>query len=399
MDIKRCFSYILLTAALLSTACEKDVSRPPRKQVDLNGLTVEGQFPIVAWTGINASETSTKFIPMKKCGINTYLDWYDTYAEVKTALDNADKAGVKLIVKSKELEVDTEDVVTKMMNHPALFAYFIRDEPAVGDFEALGALVNNIQRQDPDHPCYINLYPNWAWGSIDGYLSKVSLFLRTVSARFLSFDHYPIKEEQGVSSLRPEWYKNLEDIRRISRAKNIPFWGFALALSHSLHAIVYPVPTIAELRLQQFSNLVYGAQGFQYFTYWGIYHDAPTIVYNRVKVINEELQALSKYFLGADVTGVWHTGSKIPYGTKVLSEMPTGIVSLSTSNVGAVVSQIEKNDATYIGIVNKDYQKSMELKIEFKGSALRIDREGDKTEAVSGTFSIEPGDLALFQIL
>ena len=30
----------------------------------------------------------------------------------------------------------------------------------------------------------------------------------------------------------------------------------------------YPHPTLATLRLQMFSDLAYGAQGLQYFTYW-----------------------------------------------------------------------------------------------------------------------------------
>lgn len=41
----------------------------------------------------------------------------------------------------------------------------------------------------------------------------------------------------------------------------MPFWAFALALSHKLdNTHFYRIPTLAELRLQVFSNLAYGAQ-------------------------------------------------------------------------------------------------------------------------------------------
>ena len=148
-----------------------------------------------------------------------------------------------------------------------------------------------------------------------------------------------------------------------------------------------------------FSNLVYGAQGFQYFTWWGVYQSGPTQVYDRVKTVNAELQALSPYFLGADVTDVWHTGREIPYGTKALSSMPEGISSLSTSDGGAVVSKAVKDGNTYIAIVNRDYKAQMTLEISFSSKAMKIDKQGNKAEAVSGSTVVQPGDIVLYQIL
>lgn len=394
----------LAAVAILAAGCEKDNgtgkngSGKSNVKIDTTGLTVNGKFPIIAWTGINSDETATKFTPMKQCGINVYLGWYDTLNEVTTALDNAQKAGVKLIIKSNELTSSTESTVKKMMNHPALFGYHIKDEPEVSDFSTLSSIVNSIEAVDQSHFCYINLYPNWAWGNVDDYMSKLTSFLSTVHMKFLSFDHYPVREINGVSSLRPEWYKNLEDIRKVSRARGIPFWAFGLALSHKLDNVLYPVPTVGELRLQMFSNLAYGAQGFQYFTYWGIYQSVPTQVYSRVQTVNKSLQKLAKIFLGADVTDVWHTGESIPYGTKQLKTMPDGISSLKTGETGAVVSRVVKDNEVYIAIVNKDYQNKMTLDIAFTSAATAYDNEGYKSEAESGSYTMDPGDIIIFQI-
>ena len=392
----------LPAAAIIAAACGKDPGAeipPAESPADLSGLTVDGQFPIVAWTGIDLEDMDSKFGPMKECGANIYLGWFSSMNDVMLALDKAEAAGVRLIVKGDALMTDTRNTVRMMMDHPALFAYHIEDEPEVSEFPVLAEVVKNITEVDDTHPCYINLYPNWAWGEIDGYMSRVLQFCSQIPVKFLSFDCYPVIEQNGVSSLRLYWYKNLEDIRRVARSRNIPFWAFALALSHQLDDILYPIPTLAELRLQMFSNLVYGAQGFQYFTWWGVYQSGPTQVYDRVKTVNAELQALSPYFLGADVTDVWHTGREIPYGTKALSSMPEGISSLSTSDGGAVVSKAVKDGNTYIAIVNRDYKAQMTLEISFSSKAMKIDKQGNKAEAVSGSTVVQPGDIVLYQIL
>ncbi len=398
------FSFAAVIA--LVTACGKSMGSGnsgnggnATPTIDLTGLTVEGQFPIIAWTDSQTPEQFvTRFSSMKECGFNVYLGWYKSLDEVMLALDAAQKSGIRLITKSDELFSDTENTVRTMMSHPALFGYHIKDEPEVSDIPTLASQVKAIRAVDDKHLCYINLYPNWAWGSIDGYMSKLTSCLSQVPVRFLSFDHYPVIEVDGVSSLRREWYKNLEDVRRVSRARNIPFWAFALSLSHRLEGVLYPIPTLAELRVQMFSNLAYGAQGFQYFTYWGIYQNGPTQVYDRVKTLNKELQSLSKIFLGADVTDVWHTGTSLPYGTKALATLPDGISALSTSDNGAVVSRVRKDGRTYIAVVNKDYKADMTLDVAFTGEAWQIDKEGYKAAARSGRFTVAPGDIVLFQV-
>ena len=89
--------------------------------------------------------------------------------------------------------------------------------------------------------------------------------------------------------------------------------------------IFYKIPTLPELRLQVFSDLAYGAQAIQYFTYRGLQHDEPTEVYNLVKTVNQEVQQLAGIFLGAQVISVSHTGSEIPEGTTALGSLPTPI--------------------------------------------------------------------------
>jgi len=390
-----------MALAAFASSCQNKYQYTPDKpeRPDPIDIDVDGEFPIIAWTGIDAKDTGAKFGPMKECGINTYLGWYATMDEVKLALSNAEKAGVKCILRTNDFLGNIQKDLPQMKGYPALLAYEIMDEPEVSDFNMLKDVVETVAKLDPDHPCYINVYPNWAWGGAKSYAARLTQFLNTVPVPFLSFDYYPIRESEGKRNLRPDWYYNLEDVRNVSQKFGVPFWAFALALSHSITDAYYPIPTLADLRLQQFANLVYGAQAFQYFTYWGIYQAAATPVYEKVKKVNEELQSLAFIFKDAKVKNVWHTGKTLPNGTKALSAMPYGVKSISSGDEGLIVSQVEKEGKTYVAIVNKDYQNEQSIKIEFTKSYVRYDNCGYKMAALSdGTLNMQPADIAVFEI-
>ena len=114
-----------------------------------------------------------------------------------------------------------------------------------------------------------------------------------------------------------------------------------------------PIPTMAALRLQMYSNLAYGAQGLEYWAYWmpESFRNAPigingkrTIVYDRIKAVNKEIQDLVGVFVGSKVISVNHTGTIIPRGTTRLSSLPWAIKVFETERKGALVSVLEKKE-------------------------------------------------------
>ena len=283
-------------------------------------LQSDGEIPIIAWVGVPEGETNAaRFKELKESGINVNFWFYSNIEAVEKALDIAQQTGIKIMPFCPELKNEPEKTVTRLMNHPALFAWHLRDEPANKDFPALKEWVERIQATGTKIPCYINLYPNdkivESFFDRDAmpenpYKEHVALFLREVPVPFLSFDHYPITEKDGVRSLKVQWYENLEIISAAAREKGIPFWAFALSRAHTNQGSApgdpYPVPTVADLRLQMYSNLAYGAQTLQYFTYWGAaaswmnYQGAPmtmdgkrTVIYDRLKAVNTEFQQLA----------------------------------------------------------------------------------------------------------
>nr|AIF26780.1 hypothetical protein [uncultured bacterium fosmid pJB92C9] len=355
------------------------------------------EFPIVAWTGIDAADAGRKLGPMKDCGFNIYLGWYDTFEEVDMMLKAADSVGVKVITASKNLLTEPQNEADKLKDYPALYGYFLADEPWDNDLQTLGDVASRIRAVDSEHLCYINLYPNWAWGGVDNYILKLTSYIDKVNPTMISFDFYPIYEQGGKSYVREEWFKNLEDVRRVSRAKKIPFWAFALSLAGTDGDKTWPVPTLGELRYQQFANLAYGAQGFQYWTYWGLYHNAPTPPYAFAKQVNKDLQILARYFYGADVTGVWHYGDEIPYGATKLSTMPLGVKDI-TFGGPAIISQFENNGKHYLAIVNKNYKQTMSFSVKFHNTAIKFDSLGYKSEVNETTTELDAGGIVVFNI-
>lgn len=378
------------------------------------GIADTTQIPILAWGGVPPEETSAaRYKEMKNAGITISLTRSTTIDSMAMMLDIAEKAGVKLVVRCPELQTNPENTVRRFMNHPATAGYYLKDEPSASAFEALGIWASRIRAVDSLHFCYLNLLPNYAIPAQLGtasYRQHVKGFMNSVPVPFLSFDHYPVIENKGQRSLRKEWFENLEIITEESKKANKPFWAFALSVAHGL----YPVPTLAEIRLQVFANLAYGAQGIQYFTYWTpknksqyAYHHGPiddnkkrTEVYDMLKTLNAEIQHLSGIFLSAKVISVEHIGKAIPDGTRRLSKLPEGIKKISIKGEGAIVSVLEKGGDRFIAIVNKDFVNPMRLSIKSRNTLEKVSKNGTvlNTRKRSSSVAIGPGDIAVYRL-
>jgi hypothetical protein len=358
----------------------------------------QSKIPVIAWHGIPVEKSSELFPAMKEAGIDIYLGKYKDIATTIDMLDVAKSAGVKLIASCPELKSDVETAVKQLMHHPALYGYYLKDEPETWDLPELGVWVKQIQAIDKAKPCYINLYPNWAWGK-EQYAANVQSFIEQVPVPFISFDNYPIVEiKKAPSILRPDWYRNLEEISGIAKKAKLPLWAFALAWSHDLDSIHhYAVPTLAELRLQVFSNLAYGAQAIQYFTFRGVVDEnGKTPVYDLLQTVNREIQSLSGIFSGATVISVWHTGTQIPEGTRPLDKLPKPIKSLTTSEIGAVVSLLGKGENQYLVIVNRSYRNAMTLTVVTDKTVKRVLKNGSTTPVDTHSIQVEAGDMVIY---
>ena len=421
MIAKSLLMSLLACAMLTSTACKKSVLEPAMEtqllnKPDLNaipaGQSIEPQIPTMAFVGVIQSETTlARFEEMRAAGITHCYSVFSDANALEKAMDIALKANIKMFVMCPELKTDPERTVKRFMNHGALAGYYLGDEPSSILFSSLKTWVNRIKALDSKHPCYVNLLPNYVTNKDLGtssYQEYVKQFIDQVPVQLVSFDNYPIIGSTNLS-VRERWYENLETISSEARKAEKPFWAFALTVAHG----PYPVPTLAALRLQVFTNLAYGAQGIQFFSYWTIndpggynFNNAPialdgtkTKVYYDLQAITAEIKSLSGVFLGAKLLSVAHTGTVIPLGTKRLTALPAVISVLKTEGIGAVVSILERNNEAFLVVVNRDFTKSMKLTIKCASVVNRVSKDGSSAPVSGKTenITVAPGDVTVFK--
>lgn len=368
----------------------------------------EAEIPILAWYSIPGGDDATleNYQTLKDCGFTMSFSHTTTLEEALTALDLAEEVGIKVITPCPQEKFD--NFVNSVKDKPALYAYFLGDEPSKSDFPALATLANQVRTLDPNHDIYLNLFPSWAGQEICGapYDEYVHDYITEVKPDQVSFDCYPITIKDGDNRINEEWWYNLEVISSEAQAAGLPIWAFALSTAHN----DYPVPTLAHLRLQMYTNLAYGAQCLQYFTYWlptgtqWNFHESPindeglkTSTYDVVKEMNEELQARAGVFMGGTVKLVRYAET-VPYGGKKLEDYPSPLSSFGANGCRTLISIIENGDYEYLMLVNCAYTRGYDYHIGFDRKVQIVNRDGSITpmEEKTGDFYIEEGDCAIF---
>jgi hypothetical protein len=337
-------------------------------------------LPIMTWLGPGKDLLRPDiFKKVAEAGFSVNMSFLGDRESNLKALDLAVEAGLTLMIHDDRVAKLVEDaslplapldqVIADYKNHPALFGYYILDEPNASKFPRLGEIVRYLEVKDPLHPAYINLFPTYANSQQLGtetYEQHVAAYMKTVRPTFLSYDHYPITDK----GLRPDYYRNLEVIRAAAGAANIPFWAFTLSVQHA----DYLPPTLGRLRLQLFSDIVYGAGGLQYFTYatpTGNDYDwkpalieaqgRPTASHDLARQVNAEVRAIEGLVLRWKSEAVFHS-DPLPEGTRPL---PPGAPVRSVGKVPAVIGIFKDGADEYVMIVHRDYENAGLAVVEF----------------------------------
>jgi len=386
--MKHNYFFLLLTVLISVPAGAQGYKNPTGKE-----------FPILAWYSIPPSDISReRFLELREAGFNLSTSDFKNIADAQAGLKACRGTGVYQIVSCPEMDANTEETVKLFKNNKMTALYFLRDEPSTKDFPALSEIYQHIKATDPKHPVYLDLFPTYApleaLGAKD-YRDYIERSVNEIGTGFISYDHYPVT----VEGLRPDYYENLEIVSDVAKQHGQTFWAFALALAHGDW---YPVPTREALRYQVFSNLAYGAQGLEYFTYWWAligYDKKRTEVYDLVKEMNKEVQALSYVFLGAEVQWVRHTGETIPQGTQRLESLPEQFTKLESDGCGLVVSHFKNSGKNYLMIVNRTIDQRQKVTVERSEDVKRIMPDGSSRNAslYSDSLIVDPGDCLIFQ--
>lgn len=350
---------------------------------------------LVAWafTGLAAPATDTNFFPimihngssadpavlkkMRDCGI--------TIAGFATpAMLNAVKAaGLKAIVSDARVSgydwtrVDdavarknVASLVAQTGKNPAVYGYFLRDEPGADFFPGLAKAASLVRELAPGKLPYMNCFPNYAenWQLGDSnYPSYLEKFIDTIHPVALSYDNYSLMDD---GSLREGFWSNLEQMRSAAKKHGLPFWNTVLAVAH----FNYREPGAADYRFQAWSTLVYGGRGICWFTYFapqvGNYRMAPidqfgneTVNWHNLQNVNLQVLKLAPVLLQLTSDAVYHIGL-VPNGCH--APPPDSLVTGVSGDNFAVGDFTHSDGTRYVMIVNKDVLHSRPCSPQFR---------------------------------
>jgi hypothetical protein len=332
-------------------------------------------FPLMAWNSPANDPAVLK--KMRECGL-TVAGFVPP-----AALDNCHAAGLKAIVSDNRLSnydwknvdpakarANVTEVIKQVRDHPAVYGYYLRDEPSADYFKGLAVVSDVIKELHPGAWPYINLFPNYAepfqLGTPD-YQTHLDRFVETCKPPVLSYDHYALYTGGGVLD---RYYLNLEQMRNQAKKHGgVPFWNIVLSVAH----FDYRETSAADLRFEVYTSLAYGARGIAYFTYFapqvGNYRMAPidqfgneTATWKHMQNVNLQVSKLAPTLLKLKSDRVYHFG-KVPKGCSAPDEQ--SLVKAVGGNV--LVGDFTHEDGTrYVMCVNKDFTANVACHPQFR---------------------------------
>lgn len=374
------------------------------------------EYPISYWSGPPADHNTLEAWRTVKEAHFTVAGpgWGYLVEENRKMLDFCQQVGLKALVVDPRIAVDMTqgdgwretigEIVADYGDHPALYGYYIRDEPNAEWFESLGEIVAEFLQRDPRHLPYINLFPTYASVQQLGtptYADHLDRFLRIVRPPVLSYDHYCLLHGDRD---RLDYFENLELIREYARRYGVPPWNIILSTPH----LAYRDPTPTEMRWQVYTSLPYGMKGLMYFTYWGESaivdsQGRPTAHYAPIQQLNAEVEVLGRVLLHLESVGVYHTG-EIPWEGRRLGSDAILQVPQEEPLVIGFFRSAEGEDYTLI--MNRDYRNERSITVRAKphvvGVAAVSPQDGSEQElpfqGTTFTLSLAPGDGRLLRL-
>ena len=174
--------------------------------------------PIVTYWG---GPTLTDAVAQQAVSGGFNLVWASSPAE----LDVAQAHGLRALF-SGSLDDAT---IAQVRNNPALYAYYLTDEPLASAFAGLGTTVAHLRTLDPNHMAYINLPASYAnpatqLGTSD-YPTYLNQYMSTVHPSLLSYNNYQFM----VGADTPDYFKNLAIISHTAQQSGVPFMNIVQA--------------------------------------------------------------------------------------------------------------------------------------------------------------------------
>ena len=409
-------------------------------------------YPIVAWwppppVSNNLSdeqvneETARRYAELAGAGFNTAIGGNGVGNERanRLALDACERpdVDVRLVLADADLsnaiEGPATDVnraaITQRLNNiyfgiqgrtgfggrTGLGGIFLYDEPGKTKFANLRFARKQVEDIfGPDELPYVNAWPSYATLSAlqaSSYTDYLAAYMNgddSESSPFLSFDHYPLLDDEKTT---PDFFYNHAVIRRYAQTFGVPSWGFVQSMGFTGGKVGIErrrPPDEAEIFWQINVALAYGVKGIQYFTYWTpndpnlqtggalITLDGErTPRYDYATRANEFLRKVGRILLPLTSESVNHFGEKrLPLGAKPFKGYPSYVKAASGS--AAILGLFKGSDASterYLLVVNRSPNKAATTRLTIPGTVGNV-KEFDPSVEAPGDPFVPPQSLA-----
>ncbi len=313
---------------------------------------------------------------------------------IEKELDTAHKYGLRVQLQAPELRdrvtimsdpaqiAALDAVIERVKNHPAMYAYYVTDEPNASQFPELGKLVAHLRERDPAHFAYINLFPTYAnnnqlgtkGDTVTAYREHLRLFIEQVKPDILSYDHYHFKSD-GTDG--DQYFLNLGMIRQAALDAVIPFMNI---VQGCIWDQTMRAPNSDEMRWLNYTSLAYGAQALSYYVYyrqpsWDNFgkkagmmmrpDGSTTAQYAAARELNPQFIAIASELQPLCSLGAYHVGT-VPRGAVALPENAPFFLDFSGYGMskmppeGMLLGCFGKSgNPTHVMVVNLNYKNTV----------------------------------------
>ncbi len=306
-----------------------------------------------------------------------------------------------------EMMARLDELIDRVKDHPAMYSYWIIDEPSADQFPDIGKLVARIRQRDPRHFAWINLFPTYAnndqlgtqGDTVTAYKEHLRQFREIVRPSLISYDNYQF----FVHGDGDQYFLNLAIIREEAIRAGVPFLNIIQACSWDPSV---RVPNPDELRFLTFTSLAYGVQGIAHYVYnyphnhTGMIVDnegRPTELYYAAQKYNPAFERMGMQLSPLRSLGAYHVGD-IPWGGEKLPDNAPFRVDQPGERSYLLGYFGTGEDVSHVVVVNLDYRQTSEIVLVGSGELHVYDPASDLWSAADDTrvrLNLLPGGGAL----
>ncbi len=211
------------------------------------------------------------------------------------------------------------------VDHPAIQAVDVGDEPSALDFPHYGILIEEAKELFPNQLVYLNIYPIYASEKQQGtvkYEDYIQIYVDNIDTDYLSFDFYDIdkkaeREQGGSDFFMLRHMENLRIVANACKTKGIDLWTVMQAGTYSDETGDYI--TVDQLNTQLYTALAFGSQVINWACWESGWFDANsnmidssgnrTPAYYNVKEVNANIKELSPVYMRYNNTDTAFVGN------------------------------------------------------------------------------------------